>query len=42
MTLPSWTDTKYGTMKRAALWLVTVVGEGNVFTKEDVKGAFPG
>ncbi|WP_323446303.1 hypothetical protein [Streptomyces yaizuensis] len=42
MVLPSWTDTKLGTMKRAALWLVTVVGEGNVFTKEDVKAAFPG
>ncbi|MCY0929740.1 hypothetical protein OTB20_26820 [Streptomyces sp. H27-H1] len=42
MGLPSWTDEKLGTMKRAALWLVTVVGEGNVFTKEDVKEAFPG
>ncbi|MFD7230555.1 hypothetical protein [Streptomyces sp. NPDC059881] len=42
MTLPSWTDEKYGTMKRAALWLVSVVGEGNVFTKEDIKDAFPG
>ncbi|MET9801389.1 hypothetical protein [Streptomyces sp. NPDC006368] len=42
MDLPSWTDGKLGTMKRAALWLVTVVGEGNVFTKEDVKEAFPG
>lgn len=42
MAIPSWTDEKLGTMKRAALWLVTVVGEGNVFTKEDVKKAFPG
>ncbi|MFD4033670.1 HNH endonuclease [Streptomyces sp. NPDC058637] len=42
MTLPSWRDEKFGTMKRAALWLVSVVGEGNVFTKEDVKNAFPG
>ncbi|MFE7110791.1 hypothetical protein ACFU98_15430 [Streptomyces sp. NPDC057575] len=42
MTLPSWQDGKFGTMKRAALWLVTVVGEGSVFTKEDVKNAFPG
>ncbi|MEU1492627.1 hypothetical protein ABZ456_20490 [Streptomyces sp. NPDC005776] len=42
MTLPSWRDENYGTMKRAALWLLTVVGEGNVFTKEDVKNAFPG
>ncbi|MFE3737440.1 hypothetical protein [Streptomyces sp. NPDC059134] len=42
MALPSWTDENYGTMKRAALWLVTVIGEGNSFTKEDVKSAFPG
>ncbi|MFI6864062.1 hypothetical protein ACIBKZ_29895 [Streptomyces sp. NPDC050421] len=42
MTLPSWRDENFGTMKRAALWLVTVVEEGNVFTKEDVKNAFPG
>lgn len=42
MTLPSWRDENYGTMKRAALWLLTVVGEGEVFTKEDVKNAFPG
>ncbi|MER5566265.1 hypothetical protein ABT083_08630 [Streptomyces goshikiensis] len=42
MGLPSWTDQKLGTMKRAGLWLVDVVGEGNVFTKEDVKNAFPG
>ncbi|WP_282791809.1 hypothetical protein [Streptomyces sp. CC224B] len=42
MNMPSWTDPKLGTMKRAGLWLVEVVGEGNVFTKEDVKQAFPG
>ncbi|MEW1686731.1 hypothetical protein ACIQOF_00900 [Streptomyces sp. NPDC091265] len=42
MTLPSWRDENLGTMKRAALWLVTVVGEDNTFTKEDVKNAFPG
>ncbi|MFF2508335.1 hypothetical protein ACFVTY_33975 [Streptomyces sp. NPDC058067] len=42
MVMPSWTDPKLGTMKRAALWLATVVGEGSVFTKEDVKNAFPG
>ncbi|CAM5379147.1 hypothetical protein SALBM135S_06909 [Streptomyces alboniger] len=40
--MPSWTDPKLGTMKRAGLWLVSVVGEGNIFTKEDVKTAFPG
>ncbi|MER5256290.1 hypothetical protein [Streptomyces sp. NPDC002855] len=42
MVMPSWTDPKLGTMKRAALWLVTVVKEDGVFTKEDVKQAFPG
>lgn len=42
MVMPSWTDPKLGTMKRAALWLVTVVKEEGVFTKEDVKQAFPG
>ncbi|MFJ3643499.1 hypothetical protein ACIPRD_27620 [Streptomyces sp. NPDC090108] len=42
MTLPSYEDTKLGTMKRAALWLVTEVGEGNIFTKEAVKAVFPG
>lgn len=42
MVMPSWTDPKLGTMKRAGLWLATVVREGNVFTKEDVKQAFPG
>ncbi|MFE1797801.1 hypothetical protein ACFW9L_16755 [Streptomyces sp. NPDC059517] len=42
MGTPSWTDTKLGTMKRAALWLVEMVGEGQIFTKEQVKEAFPG
>lgn len=42
MSLPSWTDESYGSMKRGALWLVTVVGEGNVFTKTQLKEAFPG
>lgn len=40
--LPSWEDPALGTMKRVALWLVAVVGEGNVFTKEDLRLAFPG
>ncbi|MGW4440012.1 hypothetical protein ACWELO_30390 [Streptomyces sp. NPDC004596] len=39
--LPSWQDSKLGTMKRAALWLVQVVGEGNVFTKAQLRDAFP-
>ncbi|MEV4684393.1 hypothetical protein [Streptomyces kurssanovii] len=42
MSLPDWQDKTLGTMKRAALWLIAVVGEGNTFTKEDVKKAFPG
>ncbi|MEU4572553.1 hypothetical protein [Nonomuraea sp. NPDC023979] len=29
-------------MVRTALWLVTEIGEGNVFTKEQHRGAFPG
>ncbi|MER5807939.1 hypothetical protein ABT143_07045 [Streptomyces sp. NPDC002033] len=40
--LPSWTDTKLGAKRRAALWLLTEVGEGGTFTKEDVRHAFPG
>ncbi|MEU9435740.1 hypothetical protein [Streptomyces sp. NPDC048252] len=39
--LPSWQDSKLGTMKRAALWLVQVVGEGKVFTKAELREAFP-
>ncbi|WP_329467707.1 hypothetical protein [Streptomyces sp. NBC_01431] len=42
MVLPSWTDEKFGTMKRAGLWLVTVIGEGSVFTKDELRQAFPG
>ena len=38
---PSWRDEKLGTMKRGALWLVQVVGEGNVFTKAEMRSAFP-
>ncbi|PYC80541.1 hypothetical protein C7C46_12705 [Streptomyces tateyamensis] len=41
MEQPSWEDEKYGTMKRAALWLVQVVGEGNLFTKAQLRDAFP-
>ncbi|MFI9030540.1 hypothetical protein [Streptomyces sp. NPDC053560] len=40
--MPSWQDAGLGTMKRVALWLVSVVGEGNTFTKEDLRTAFPG
>jgi hypothetical protein len=41
MELPSWRDAKMGTMKRAALWLVLEVGEGNIFTKGELREAFP-
>lgn len=40
--LPDWTNEKMGTMVRAALWLATEVGEGNVYTKEQLNAAFPG
>ncbi|MFJ4877898.1 hypothetical protein ACIP93_22160 [Streptomyces sp. NPDC088745] len=39
--IPSWQDTKRGTMIRCALWLVSEVGEGEVFTKTDLREAFP-
>jgi len=40
---PKWDDPdfKAGTMIRGGLWLVQVIGEGNVFTKDDVRKAFP-
>ncbi|MET7314200.1 MULTISPECIES: hypothetical protein [Streptomyces] len=41
MTLPSWQDEKLGSKARAALWLLSEVGEGNIFTKADLRGAFP-
>ncbi|MGW5116466.1 hypothetical protein ACWEQ8_13715 [Streptomyces noursei] len=40
--LPDWTNAKMGTMVRAALWLVAEVGEGNVYTKDQLQAAFPG
>ena len=39
--MPSWTDEEIGTMKRAGLWLVQVVGEGNTFTKNQLRESFP-
>ena len=44
MPEPRWNDPqlKAGTMVRAALWLVQEVGEGNTFTKEQLRNAFPG
>jgi hypothetical protein len=41
MSIPTWTDEGLGTMKRAALWLVQEVGEGNTFTKGQLRDAFP-
>ncbi len=41
MTLPSWQDKKLGSMARAALWLLQVVGEDKVFTKAELREAFP-
>lgn len=44
MNRPRWDDPQFsaGAMVRAALWLLDVVGEGNTFTKEQVRGTFPG
>lgn len=44
MTLPKWNSPgiRVGTMIRTALWLVTEVGVGNVFTKELHRLAFAG
>ncbi|NLE80724.1 MAG: hypothetical protein GX610_14300 [Rhodococcus sp.] len=42
MSIPRWDESKQGTMVRGALWLVQVVGEGNIFTKDDLRKAFPG
>src|SRR5689334_11816746 len=44
MTLPKWNDPKLqaGTMIRTALWLMTEVGVGNTFTKEQHRQAFAG
>ncbi|MEV4691974.1 hypothetical protein AB0K27_12755 [Micromonospora echinospora] len=41
MDMPRWNDANLGTMRRAALWLVQVVGEGNTFTKSQLREAFP-
>lgn len=44
MPLPAWNDPelKAGTMVRGALWLVQVIGEGNTYTKGQLREAFPG
>jgi hypothetical protein len=44
VSLPAWNDPdlKAGTMIRGALWLIQEIGEGNTFTKEQLREAFPG
>ncbi|MGE7385423.1 hypothetical protein ACQKM2_08070 [Streptomyces sp. NPDC004126] len=39
--LPYWQDPKYGAKVQAALWLETKVGVGGVFTKAELREAFP-
>ncbi|MDQ0748734.1 hypothetical protein QF034_002965 [Streptomyces africanus] len=39
--IPSYRDEKFGSMVRAALWLVTEVGENKIFTKAQLREAFP-
>ncbi|MER5706694.1 hypothetical protein [Streptomyces sp. NPDC002122] len=39
--MPSWLDKKFGSKVRAGLWLASEVGEGNVFTKGQLRAAFP-
>ncbi|MGW4534302.1 hypothetical protein ACWEOI_25495 [Nocardia sp. NPDC004340] len=41
MNMPSWSDSTLGTMKRVALWLVQEVGAGEMFTKTQLREAFP-
>src|SRR5258707_11496461 len=41
MPEPDWHTYKAGTMIRSALWLVQEVGEGNEFTKQQLREAFP-
>jgi hypothetical protein len=39
---PDWRHEGLGTMIRAGLWLLSEVGEGNIFTKNQLREAFPG
>jgi hypothetical protein len=39
---PDWRDEKIGTMKRVGLWLLAEIGEGSIFTKNQLRDAFPG
>ncbi|MEW9532429.1 HNH endonuclease [Microbispora sp. NPDC049125] len=40
-SLPDWRDTRLGTMVRVAIWLTTEVREGNTFTYDQLREAFP-
>ncbi len=42
MNLPDWRTSIAGTRTRAALWLASQIGEGGVFTKAQLREAFPG
>lgn len=44
MQPPRWDDPELtmGSMIRSSLWLLQVVGEGNTFTKNQLREAFPG
>jgi 5-methylcytosine-specific restriction endonuclease McrA len=42
MNLPDWRTSTKGTRVRAALWLLSEVGEGGAFTKGQLREAFPG
>lgn len=42
MNLPDWKISNAGTRIRAALWLASEIGEGGVFTKAQLRAAFPG
>ncbi|QLY30002.1 hypothetical protein H0264_33180 [Nocardia huaxiensis] len=41
MSMPAWDNPDLGAMKRVALWLVQEVGIGNLFTKTQLRDAFP-
>ncbi|MFF4122667.1 HNH endonuclease [Microbispora rosea] len=38
---PDWRNERLGTRVRVALWLLSEVGEGNSFTKDQLRQAFP-
>jgi len=44
VNVPRWDDPqlKAGAMVRGALWLAREIGEGHIFTKEQVRRTFPG